>query len=185
MVGSKQFRPDVTGQGDLPLTLGHIFKINAQIKTCSLNSCSIRLAEQLHPWIRFSCPDDECGMGKEDPQERALETGPARRKAETTARLPGAHCRAGGAALRAGPPGTSHPRRRWAAGGGAGRAGGCCQRGAARGAARSGTAGGSVAARRTVTGSANNSCGAVFLFGQRGKGHCSQIGLFNNTCTHR
>lgn len=66
-----------------------------------------------------------------------------------------------------------------------GEGGGRCQRWAAPGAARSGTAGGSAAARRTVTGSANNSCGAIVMFGQRGKGHCSQIGLFNNTCMLR
>lgn len=59
-----------------------------------------------------------------------------------------------------------------------------CQEWAAQGEPHSRTAGAAVAAIRTLTGSANNSCGTIFLFGQRGKGHCSQIGLFNNTCMH-
>lgn len=59
-----------------------------------------------------------------------------------------------------------------------------CQEWASQGEPRSRTAGASIAALRTLTGSANNSCGTIFLFGQRGKGHCSQIGLFNNTCVH-
>lgn len=59
-----------------------------------------------------------------------------------------------------------------------------CQEWAAQGEPHSRTAGAAIAAIRTLTGSANNSCGTIFLFGQRGKGHCSQIGLFNNTCMH-
>lgn len=75
---------------------------------------------------------------------------------------------------------------RWPVGSGSGegRAGRRCQRWVSPGEVCSGTAGGSEAALCAVTGSANNSCGAIFLFGQRGKGHCSQIGLFNNTCMH-
>lgn len=134
---------------------------------CSLNLCPIRLAKQLCPSILFSRPE-EYGMGREDPGERALETRPAGPPARGRPRAGPA---AAGAVSRAGPRREEGGRR--------------CQRWVAPGEARSGPAGGSAAAPRTVTGSANNSCGAIFLFGQRGKGHCSQIGLFNNTCMHR
>lgn len=140
----------------------------------ALHSCPIRLGKQPCPWILFSRPS-EYGLGREATEVRAWGPRPARLRG--CWRL----CPVGGAAEQEPEPepGAGDPAR---AGGPGGTGSG--------GRRRQRRARGRLVAQpqrraRTVTGSANNSCGASFLFGQRGKGHCSQIGLFNNTCMHR